>query len=68
MSAPSEAYLQLRHRLTAVAESDDRIVGLIDYGSTAEGRGDRWSDLDVAVYLRDEAQEAEPAGPLRVPD
>jgi lincosamide nucleotidyltransferase len=61
-TVPSKAYLQLRERLIAAATDDPRIVGLIDYGSTAEGRGDRWSDLDAAVWLRDQDFEAFEAG------
>lgn len=55
--ALSEDYLTFRARLIATAERDDRIVGLIDYGSTAEGRGDRWSDVDAALWLHDDAYE-----------
>jgi lincosamide nucleotidyltransferase len=50
---------ELRHRirqqLIETAQQDDRIVGLLDYGSTSEGRGDDWSDLDIAVFVRDQA-------------
>lgn len=40
-------------RLIEAAESDPRVVGLVDYGSTSEGRGDVWSDVDAAVFVRD---------------
>ena len=40
-------------RLIEAARRDPRIVGLADYGSSSEGRGDEWSDIDVAVFLRD---------------
>ena len=40
---------QLRH----AAELDPRIVGLLDYGSSSEGRGDTWSDIDVALFIHD---------------
>ncbi len=40
-------------RLIAAAKDDSRIVGLADYGSSAEGRADEWSDVDVAVFVRD---------------
>ncbi len=40
-------------RLLAVAEGDPRIVGVVDYGSSSEGRVDEWSDLDVALFIRD---------------
>jgi hypothetical protein len=34
------------------------MVGLVDYGSTSEGRGDEWSDVDVALFVRDDDLEA----------
>ncbi|HSH82271.1 MAG TPA: hypothetical protein VLA19_27400 [Herpetosiphonaceae bacterium] len=40
-------------RLVDAARLDPRIVGLVDYGSSSEGRGDAWSDVDVALFLRD---------------
>ena len=40
-------------RLRAASEADPRIVGLLDYGSGSFGRADEWSDVDVAVFLRD---------------
>ena len=40
-------------RLLASATTDPRIVGVLDYGSTSEGRGDEWSDVDLVVFLRD---------------
>ena len=43
----------IRQRLIATARQDPRIVGLVDYGSSSEGRADAWSDLDVALFLRD---------------
>lgn len=46
-----------RQQLIAIAQADPRIVGLVDYGSTSEGRGDEASDVDVALFLRDEVVE-----------
>jgi lincosamide nucleotidyltransferase len=43
----------IRRRLIATARQDPRIVGLVDYGSSSQGRADAWSDLDVALFLRD---------------
>ena len=43
----------MRSRLIAAAERDPRIVGMVDYGSSSEGRADEWSDVDVALFLRD---------------
>ncbi len=33
--------------------ADSRIAGLVDYGSSSEGRADEWSDVDVALFIRD---------------
>jgi len=44
-------------RVVAAAEDDPRIVGLADYGSSSEGRADEWSDVDLAVFVRDDALE-----------
>jgi hypothetical protein len=40
-------------RLLAAARQDERIVGLLEYGSGSEGRSDQYSDLDVAVFIRE---------------
>lgn len=45
-------------RLIRAAETDPRIVGMLDYGSGAFGRADAWSDVDVAVYIRNEDFDA----------
>ena len=39
--------------LIKIVQQDPRIVGLIDYGSASEGRGDEFSDVDVALFIRD---------------
>lgn len=44
----------LQARILAAVTADDRVVGCLDYGSTSEGRGDQWSDLDLALFVRDE--------------
>jgi len=49
-------------RLGAVAEADARIVGLVDYGSSSEGRADAWSDVDAALFIADTAFDAFVAG------
>jgi hypothetical protein len=41
--------------LCTVVAADPAIVGLLDYGSSSEGRADQWSDVDVALFIRDEA-------------
>lgn len=51
---PSAAWTEMVRRLSEAAERDPRIVGLVDYGSSSEGRLDEWSDVDVAVFVRDE--------------
>lgn len=38
--------------------ADPRIVGCVDYGSTSEGRGDEWSDLDIALFIEDAELES----------
>lgn len=43
----------MARRLIDAAENDPRIVGLLDYGSSSEGRADEWSDIDVALFIRD---------------
>ncbi|CAN5207867.1 hypothetical protein BH23CHL1_BH23CHL1_26190 [soil metagenome] len=45
---------RFRKRLLEAAAQDDRIVGVLDYGSSSEGRADGWSDVDVAVFIRDD--------------
>src|SRR5690349_14561345 len=51
--AESPARLALVARLIAAAAAAPRIVGLPDYGSSSEGRVDQWSDVDVALFIRD---------------
>ncbi len=41
----------MMEQLIETAVSDSRIVGLVDYGSAVEGRGDQWSDVDVALFI-----------------
>jgi lincosamide nucleotidyltransferase B/F len=50
----AELRKHIRQQLVEAAGADGRIVGLVDYGSSSEGRGDDWSDLDVAVFVGDE--------------
>lgn len=49
---------ELQSRVVAAARDDPRIVGLLDYGSWSEGRGDEWSDVDLSVFIHDDAYEA----------
>lgn len=56
--APPALRDAIRRRLLVAARQDPRIVGLVDYGSSSEGRADPWSDLDVALFLRDAALPA----------
>jgi hypothetical protein len=39
--------------ITAAARDDPRIAGVVDYGSSSEGRADEWSDVDVALFIHD---------------
>lgn len=43
----------IQQRIVAAVSADPRIVGCLDYGATSAGRGDAWSDLDVALFIRD---------------
>lgn len=43
----------VKRKIVVVAKEDTRIIAVIDYGSTSEGRGDEWSDLDLALFIRD---------------
>ncbi|MGB3327898.1 MAG: hypothetical protein WBA46_03030 [Thermomicrobiales bacterium] len=52
----------LRRRLVAAVEADERVIGLLDYGSTSEGRGDRWSDVDSSLFIRPADYDAFVAG------
>ena len=53
MADPLSPRLDLWRQLVAEAERDPRVVGLLDYGSSSEGRADEWSDVDAAVFVRD---------------
>lgn len=37
------------------ARQDERVLAVLDYGSTSEGRGDAWSDIDLALSIRSDA-------------
>jgi hypothetical protein len=43
----------LMRRVVAACARDPRIVGVVDYGSTGEARADEWSDVDLALFIRD---------------
>ena len=45
---------ELMRRIVAACERDARVVGVVDYGSTSEERADEWSDIDLALFIRDE--------------
>ncbi len=42
-------------RLVAMAIDDERVIGLVEYGSRCQGRADAWSDLDLVVVVREDA-------------
>ena len=42
----------VRQRMLLAAAADERVSGVVDYGATAAGRADRWSDLDLALFVR----------------
>lgn len=47
---------RLRAGLVAQAEKDERIRAAAHTGSAALGREDRWSDIDLALCVRDDAE------------
>ncbi|WP_165422867.1 aminoglycoside 6-adenylyltransferase [Ktedonosporobacter rubrisoli] len=53
MIDPIEARASFKQSLLEVVRTDDRIVGLLEGGSGAEGRVDPWSDLDVFLFIQD---------------
>lgn len=48
---------ELMRRIVAACARDARVVGVVDYGSSSEGRADEWSDVDLALFIRDEDYE-----------
>ncbi len=38
---PAQDHVELRQRIVEAVAGDERLRGLVDYGSTSEGRGDR---------------------------
>ena len=44
-------------RILDRARADARVLAVLDYGSTSEGRGDAWSDIDLALSIRPDAWE-----------
>jgi lincosamide nucleotidyltransferase len=48
----------MKQRLITAAQIDERIVGLIDYGSSSQGRDDELSDIDADVFIGDADFEA----------
>ena len=55
---PIDTRNKVQQRILEAAQADPRIVGCIDYGSTSEGRGDEWSDLDIALFIQDSELES----------
>lgn len=49
---------RLLTRLLEAARDDERVLAVLDYGSTSEGRGDAWSDIDLALSIRPDAWDA----------
>ena len=44
----------IKENLIAAAQRDVRIAAVADYGTSGQGRGDLYSDLDVCLFIRDE--------------
>lgn len=55
---PARDHVELRQRIVEAVAGDERLMGLVDYGSTSEGRGDRWSDVDCSLFIRPEDHAA----------
>ncbi|HWV36756.1 MAG TPA: aminoglycoside 6-adenylyltransferase [Thermomicrobiales bacterium] len=51
---PPRDHTELRRRIAEAVAADDRLVGLVDYGSSSEHREDRWSDVDCSLFIRPE--------------
>ena len=41
-------------RLLTLTANDLHVAGVADFGSSSEGRLDPWSDIDVAIFIRDD--------------
>lgn len=50
---PIDTRSKVQQRILEAAQADPKILGCVDYGSTSEGRGDEWSDLDIALFIQD---------------
>lgn len=50
---------RLREELVSLARADARVSGAALTGSAALGREDRWSDIDLALCIADEADRAQ---------
>jgi len=48
---------QILTSLLDVARADERILGVIDYGSGGQGRADEWSDIDLVFVARNESAD-----------
>lgn len=51
----SHARSQLLRCILDHARHDGRVLAVLDYGSTSEGRGDAWSDIDLALSISPDA-------------
>jgi hypothetical protein len=53
---------RVRESLLAMARADNRVVAGAEVGASAQGGGDRWSDLDLAFGLGDGARAVDVFG------
>ena len=53
-AAYRQARAAVRQELLTALAADPRVVACFDYGSSGQGAGDQWSDLDLALYIRDD--------------
>lgn len=58
MSPSTDNRDSILQRVLHAIHNDDGIVGALDYGSSSEGREDQWSDIDIALYIRDDVLAA----------
>jgi tRNA-Thr(GGU) m(6)t(6)A37 methyltransferase TsaA len=44
---------KIKRRILSALREDPRVAGCLDYGASGHGAGDQWSDLDLALFIRD---------------
>jgi tRNA-Thr(GGU) m(6)t(6)A37 methyltransferase TsaA len=49
-----QAREEIKRRILSAIKDDPRVAACLDYGASGHGRGDQWSDLDLALFIRDQ--------------